>query len=78
MSYFIATFLFMGPSLVAQMVKSISFLQCRRYGFYPWARKIPWRRNWQPTPVFLPGKSHGWRSLGGYGPWSCKESNMTE
>ena len=41
--------------------------QCRnvkRRGFNPWVRKIPWRRNWQPTPVFLPGKSHGQRSLG--------------
>ena len=36
--------------------------QCRRYkrcGFHPWVRKIPWRRKWQPTPVFLPGESHG-------------------
>ena len=35
-------------------------------GFYPWVRKIPWRRTWQPTSVFLPGKSHGQRSLEGY------------
>ena len=40
--------------------------------------KIPWRRNWQPTPVFLPGKSHGRRSLVGYSPWGCKESDTTE
>ena len=32
--------------------------QCRRHRFYPWVRKIPWRRKWQSTPVFLPGKSH--------------------
>ena len=38
----------------------------RRPRFDPWVRKIPWRRKWQPTPVFLPGKSHGWRSLVGY------------
>ena len=38
----------------------------------------PWRRNWQPTPVFLPGESHGWRSLVGCSPWGCKESDMTE
>ena len=44
-------------------------LQCRRPGFDPWVGKIPWRRKWQPTPVPLPGKSHGWRSLGGYSPW---------
>ena len=40
--------------------------------------KIPWRRQWQPIPVFLPGKSHGQRSLAGYSPRGCKESNMTE
>ena len=40
--------------------------------------KIPWRRAWQPTPVFLPGKSHRQRSLAGYSPWGCKESDMTE
>ena len=42
--------------------------KCRRLGFDPWVRKILWRRKWQPTPVFLPGKSHGQRSLGGYSP----------
>ena len=41
-------------------------------------RKIPWRRKWQPTPVFLPGESHVWRSLVGYSPWVRKESDMTE
>ena len=41
-------------------------LQCGRPGFNPWVGKIPWRRKWQPTLVFLPGKSHGWRSLVGY------------
>ena len=38
----------------------------RRWGFDPWVGKIPWRRAWQPTPVFLPGESHGERSLAGY------------
>ena len=38
-------------------------------GFDPWVRKIPWRRAWQPTLVFLPGESHGQRSLMGYSPW---------
>ena len=47
-------------------------LQCRRPGFNSWVRKIPWRRKWQPTPVFLPGKSHGQRSLAGYSPWGHK------
>ena len=41
-------------------------LQCRRCSFDPWVRKIPWRRGWQPTTVFLPEKSHGQRSLSGY------------
>ena len=40
-------------------------------------RKIPWRRKWQPTPVFLPGKPHGQRSLEHYSPWGCKELYMT-
>ena len=39
---------------------------------------MPWRRKWQPTPVFLPGKSHGQRSLEGYSPWGHKESDRTE
>ena len=47
-------------------------------GFDPWVGKIPWRRKWQPTPVLLPEKSHGWRSLVGYSPWGRKESDTTE
>ena len=46
--------------------------QCRRLGFDPWIKKIPWRRKWQPTPVFLPGKSRGQRSLVGCSPWGRK------
>ena len=42
--------------------------QCRRHGFNPWVRKIPWKRKWLPTLVVLPGKSHGQRSLVGYSP----------
>ena len=40
--------------------------------FDPWVEKIPWTRKWQPTPVFLPGKFHGQRSLAGYGPWGSQ------
>ena len=40
----------------------------KRCGFDPWVGKIPWRRKWQPTPVFLPGEPHGQRSLAGCGP----------
>ena len=43
--------------------------QCKRHRFYPWVGKIPWRKERQPTPVFLPGESHGQRSLVGYSPW---------
>ena len=52
--------------------------QCRRCRFNLWVRKIPWRRKWQPTPVFLPGKSRGQRSPAGYSPWGHKQSDTTE
>ena len=52
--------------------------QCKRCGFDPWVRKIPWSRKWQPTPVFLRGKSHGQRSLVGYSLWGFQESDTTE
>ena len=57
--------------------KSVCLL-CGRPHFNPWVGKIPWRRKWQPTPVFLPGKFHGRRSLIGYNRWGCKESVTTE
>ena len=56
-------------------------LQCnkhKRCGFDPWVGKIPWRRAWQPTPVFLPGESHRQGSFSGYSPWGRKESDTTE
>ena len=53
-------------------------LQCGRPGFDPWVGKIPWRRKWQSTAVLFPGESHGQRSLVGYSPWGCKESDTTE
>ena len=49
----------------------------KRPRFDPWVRKTPWRRKWQPPPVFLPGESHGQRSLVGYSSWDPKESDMT-
>ena len=52
--------------------------RCKRCGFDPWVGKIPWRRAWQPNLVFLPGKSHGQRSLVGYSPWGLKEFDTTE
>ena len=55
---------------------------CYTYIFFslgiPWVGKIPWRRKWQHTPVFMPGKSHGLRSLVSYSPWSRKELHTTE
>ena len=52
--------------------------RCKRCRFNPWVGKIPWRKEWQPTPVFLPGESHGWRSLEGYSPRGHQESDTTE
>ena len=55
--------------------------QCRihrRSGFHPWVGKIPWRRVWQLSPVFLPGESHGQSCLAGYSPWGHKKLNTLE
>ena len=59
-----------SPGLRWQRVR----LQCRGPGLDPWVGKIPWRREWQPAPVFLPGESHGQRSLAGC-PWGHRESD---
>ena len=50
----------------------------KRHRFSLWVGKIPWRITWQPTPIFLPGKSCGQRILVGYSPWGCQESDTTE
>ena len=49
----------------------------KRPGFGPCVGKTPWRRAWQPTPVFLPGESHGQRSLAGFSPWGLEEPDTT-
>ena len=49
-----------------------STCQRRRSKFNPWVGQIPWRRKWQPPPIFLLGQSHGQTSLAGYSPWGCK------
>ena len=49
-----------------------STCQSKRWGFDPWVGMIPWRKKWQPSPVFLPEESHGQRSLVGLSPWGCK------
>ena len=63
-------------SLMAQTVKNLPAMK------ETWVRSLGWeaprRRKWQPTPVFLPGEFYGQRSLAGYSPWGCKESDMTE
>ena len=55
-----------------------SACQHKRRGSHPWVGMIPWRRKWQPTPAFQPGKSHGQRSLAGYSPWGHKELDTNE
>ena len=68
-------------SLMAQEVKNLPAMSPgsdRRHGSDPWVMKICWRRKWQPTPVSLPGKSHGQRSMASYSPWDHKESDRTE
>ena len=50
----------------------------KRHTFNLWVAKIPWKREWQPTPAFLPGESHGQRRLTGYSPRGCKESDTTK
>ena len=63
----------LGASQVAQRVKNLPAVEeMQRLGFDPWVGKISWRRAWQPTPVFLPGESHGQWSLAGYSPWVAK------
>jgi len=66
---------FSGASLMVQTVKNLPAMQDIRVPSL--VRKIPWRREWLPTPIFLPGKSHEQRNLVGYSPWGHKELDMT-
>ena len=52
--------------------------RCKRFEFNPWAGKKPWRKKWQPTPIYLPGKFQGQRNLTGCSPWGRKQSKVTE
>ena len=64
---------------MAQQVKNPPAMQeTQEVKVLPWVGKIPWRTEWQPTPVFLPGASHGRRNLVGYSSWGCKELDTTE
>ena len=67
-----------GTNIKEDGLMVIASLVVQRLGFDPWVGKIPWRRKWQPTLVLLLEESHGGRSLVGYSPWGCKESDMTE
>ena len=66
------------PRSVSGKEPTSHFRRCKRLGFNPSVRKIPWRRAWQLTPVFMPGDSHGQRNLVGYSPRGHKESDTTE
>ena len=59
------------------MVKTVSACNAGDLGSIPGLGRFPWRREWLPTSVFLPGKPHGQRGLAGYSPWSCKELDPT-
>ena len=67
-----------GYDLATKQQKRVELCPPRRYGLDLWVRKIPWRKKWQPTPVFVPGESLGQRSLVVYSLWGHKESDMTE
>ena len=75
--FLIRGLLFLMASLVAETVKNLPAMQ-ERPGFHHWVGTIPWRREWQPSPVFLPGEFHGQRSLAGYSLWGYKELDRTE
>ena len=65
--------LFFFNNLLVRFCRWSNFcLQCRRPRFNPWVVKISWSRKWQPTPIFLPGKSREQRSLVGYSQWGCR------
>ena len=69
---------FPAPGPLRWLSGKESTCQCRRCGYDPWVRKISWKRKWQPSRVFLPGKSCGLRSLVGYSPRGHKERHTTE
>ena len=75
-------FFLLFSTLVSGILRCLSgkesTCQCRSHRFYLWVGKIPWKRKWQPIPVFLPGKSHGQRSLVGYNPWVGYSSRVAK
>ena len=75
LSHILHNFPFLNSIATSQVVLVV---KNPRHRFNLWVRKSPWRRAWQPTPVFLPEESDGQRSLVDYSPWGHKESDMTE
>ena len=70
---------FVDPVCVISSTEpTFQYKRPKRCRFYPCVRKIPWRRAWQPTPVFLSGESHGQKNLVSYSPWGHKELDTTE
>ena len=63
---------------VEQWQSACQCRRCKRRGFNPRVKKIPWNRKWHHTPKFLPGKFHGQRSLADHSQWDCKEPDTTE
>ena len=70
------SFSYLEPVCCSMSSSTCCFLTCTQISQE--AGQVVWRRKWQTTPVLLPGKFHGWRSLVGYSPWHCKESDTTE
>ena len=70
-----AEVLYLPPQWLSGKIICLQFRSCR---FHPWVRKVPWRRAWQATPVFLPGESHGQRSLVGYSPQGHKDDSFRD
>ena len=77
-SYLFCIMRYFQCSLLSSKESSCQFKRLQRHRFYPWVSKLSWRKAWQPTPVFLPGESHGQRSLAEYSPWGCKELDTTQ
>ena len=77
LEYSFPNYLWGFPGSASGKELTCQWRRCKRCEFYPWVRKIPWRRAWQPTPVSLPGEFHGRRTLVGYSPRGRKESDTT-
>ena len=75
-NYIICTHTSINETFLVAQIRNLSAMQRLRFG--SWVRRIPQRRKWLHTSVFLPGEFHGQRSLAGYSPWGCKESDVTE